>query len=143
MSNCKTTPTLVITSFILSKDDDGSTVDPTMFKRLVVSLMHLTKTRLDVMSGVSLISRFMDSPRKGRIIFVFSLRKTLEQSMSHTSSPIAKSKNQDGSSHQKMVRLSPLISILFVRNIQRLKENYDITRRSSTILQKIKSIYLY
>jgi len=78
LSNCKTSPTLVITSLILRKDDDGSTVDPRMFKRLVGSLMHLTKTRLDIMYGVSLISRFMDSPRKGRIIFVFSVRKTLE-----------------------------------------------------------------
>ena len=68
LSNCKTSPTLVITSLILSKDDDGSTVDPTMFKRLVGSLMYLTKTRLDMMY----------SPRKGRIIFVFSVRKTLE-----------------------------------------------------------------
>ena len=68
MSNCKTSPTPTITSLILSKDDDGSTVDPTMFKRLVGSLMYLTKTRLDMMYSL----------RKGRIIFVFSVRKTLE-----------------------------------------------------------------
>ena len=78
MSNCKTSPTQVITGLKLSKDDDGSIVDPTMFKRLVGSLMYLTKTRLDIMFRVSLISRFMDSPRKERIIFVFSVRKTLE-----------------------------------------------------------------
>ena len=78
MSNCKATPTPLITGLKLSKDDDGSTVDPTLFKRLVGSLMYLTATRLDIMYGVSLISRFMDSPRKGRIIFVFSVRKTLE-----------------------------------------------------------------
>ena len=71
MSNCKTSPTPIITSLILSKDDDGSTVDPTMFKRLVGSLMYLTKTRLDIMFGVSLISIFMDSSRKEAIIFVF------------------------------------------------------------------------
>ena len=35
MSNCKAAPTLVITGLKLSKDDDGSTVDPTLFKRLV------------------------------------------------------------------------------------------------------------
>jgi len=68
MSNCKTSPTPVITSLILSKDDNGSTVDPTRFKRLVGSLMYLTKTRLDMMYSL----------RKGRIIFVFSVRKTLE-----------------------------------------------------------------
>ena len=63
MSNCKTTPTLVITSLKLSKDDEGSIVDPTLFKRLVGSLMYLTTTRPDIMYGVSLISRFMESPK--------------------------------------------------------------------------------
>ena len=35
MSNCKTTPILVIKGLKLSKNDDGSTVDPMLFKRLV------------------------------------------------------------------------------------------------------------
>ena len=63
MSNCKTTPTPVITCLKLSKDDEGSTVDHTLFKRLVDSLMYLTATRPDIMYGVSLISRFMESPK--------------------------------------------------------------------------------
>ena len=63
MSNCKTSPTPVITSLKLSKDDEGSIADPTLFKRLVGILMYLTMTRIDTMYGVSLISRFMDSPK--------------------------------------------------------------------------------
>ena len=63
MSNYKTCPTPVITSLKLSKDDEGSIVDPTMFKRLVGSLMYLTATRPDIVYDVSLISRFMDSPK--------------------------------------------------------------------------------
>ena len=63
MSNCKTAPTPVITGLKLSKDDEGSTVDHTMFKRLVGSLMYLTAIRPNIMSGVSLISRFMESPK--------------------------------------------------------------------------------
>ena len=47
----------------MSKDDDGSTVDPMLFKRLVGSLMYLTATRPDIMYGVILISRFMESPK--------------------------------------------------------------------------------
>ena len=39
------------------------TLDPMMFKRLVGTLMYLTMTRPDIMYGVSLISRFMDSPK--------------------------------------------------------------------------------
>ena len=63
MSNFNSAPTPVITSLKLSKDDDGSTIDPTVFKRLVGSLIYLTTTRTDIMYGVSLISRFMDSPK--------------------------------------------------------------------------------
>ena len=63
MSKCKTTLTLVITCLKLSKDDDGSTVDPTLFKRLVGRLMYLIETRPDIMYGVSIFSRFMESPK--------------------------------------------------------------------------------
>ena len=63
MLNCKTSPTPVITGLKLTKDDEGSTVDPTLFKRIVGSLTYLTTTRPDIMYGVSLISRFMESPK--------------------------------------------------------------------------------
>ena len=63
MSNCKVDPTPVKTSLKLSKDDEGSTIDSMMYKRLVGSLMYLTTTRPDIMYGVSLISRFMESPK--------------------------------------------------------------------------------
>ena len=64
MSNCKTVSTPVIIGLKLcTKDDDGSTIDPTLFKRLVGSLMYLTATIPNIMYGVSLISRFMESPK--------------------------------------------------------------------------------
>lgn len=63
MLNCNPTPTPVLTRTKLSKEDKGSNVDPTKFKKLVGSLMYLTATRPDIMYGVSLISRFMDSPQ--------------------------------------------------------------------------------
>ena len=63
MSNCKTTPTPAIIGLKLSKDDEGSNVDPTLFKRIVGSLMYLIVTRPDIMYGVSMISRFMESPK--------------------------------------------------------------------------------
>ena len=63
MSNCKTFPTPVIIGLKLRKDDEGSTVDPMLFKRIVGSLMYLTTTRPDFMYGVILISRFMESPK--------------------------------------------------------------------------------
>ena len=38
LSNCKTTTTSVITGLKLSKDDEGSTVDPTLPKCLLAAL---------------------------------------------------------------------------------------------------------
>ena len=64
MVNLRAAPTPVITGSQLSKEDRGSKVDPTLFKRLVGSLMYLTMTRLDIMYGVSLISRFMETPKE-------------------------------------------------------------------------------
>lgn len=46
----------------LRKDEGGVTVDETLYKQVVGSLMYLTVTRPDMMFGVSLISRFMARP---------------------------------------------------------------------------------
>jgi hypothetical protein len=64
MINSKEAPTPVITELKLSKEDKGSKVDPTLFKRWVGSIMHLTMKRPDIMYGVSLISRFMETPKE-------------------------------------------------------------------------------
>ena len=61
MSNFKTDPTLVIIGLKLSKDDEA--IDPTLFKRMVGILMYLTTTRPEIMYGVSMLSRFMESPK--------------------------------------------------------------------------------
>ena len=63
MMNCKLVVTPIATSTKINKDDNGSKVDPTMYKRLVESLMYLTTTRPNIMFAVSLISRFMESPK--------------------------------------------------------------------------------
>ena len=63
MDNFKRVPIAVATSTKLSKDDEAPYVNPTLFKRLVGSLMYLTTTRPDIMQGVSLISRFMETPK--------------------------------------------------------------------------------
>jgi hypothetical protein len=62
--NSKSSPTSVIMGLKLINEDKGFKVDPTMFKRLVGSLMYLTTTRPNIMYGVNLISRFMETPKE-------------------------------------------------------------------------------
>eukprot|EP01018_Ginkgo_biloba_P027335 Gb_24906 [translate_table: standard] len=62
MTNCKSVSTPLSLGEKLIKDDDSSKVDPTIYRRLVGSLMYLTSTRPDIMYAVSLVSRFMQDP---------------------------------------------------------------------------------
>lgn len=55
------TPMVVGTK--INREATEKDFDSTIFRRLVGSLMYLTTTRPDIMYGVSLISRFMDSPK--------------------------------------------------------------------------------
>jgi hypothetical protein len=60
---CKPAATPMETGIKLRKYDEGSYVDPTLYKRLVGSLMYLTTTRPHIMFAMSLISRFMETPK--------------------------------------------------------------------------------
>lgn len=48
----------------LAKDGNGDLVNATNFKRTIESLRYLTTTRPDIMFGVRIVSRFMESPRE-------------------------------------------------------------------------------
>jgi hypothetical protein len=47
----------------MRKQEEVSTVDSALYKRLVGSLMSLTATRPNIMYASSLFSRFMESPK--------------------------------------------------------------------------------
>ena len=60
-SNSVTNP--MVPGTVLSKDNEGISVDATKFKQAIGSLMYLTVTRPDLMFCVSLISRYMANPK--------------------------------------------------------------------------------
>lgn len=51
-----------MTNHILSIEGEGDTVDSTQYKSLIGSLRFLTTTRPDIVSGVGLLSRYMETP---------------------------------------------------------------------------------
>jgi hypothetical protein len=62
MDRCNPVKNPIVPGCKLSKDEEGTKVDASVFKQVVGSLMYLTATRPDLMYGVSLISRFMSCP---------------------------------------------------------------------------------
>ena len=63
MVNCTPVSTPMTMGTKLSREDNENEFDSTQFRKLVDSLMYLKTTRLDIMYAVSVISRFMDSPK--------------------------------------------------------------------------------
>jgi hypothetical protein len=63
MEGCNPAETPIPLGTKLSKDDEGPTVDSTLYKILLDSLLSLTATRPDIMYAANLVSRFMESPK--------------------------------------------------------------------------------
>jgi hypothetical protein len=63
MEDCNPTETPIPLGTKLSKQDEGPTVDSTLYKSLVGSLLYLTTTRPDIMYATNFVSRFMESPK--------------------------------------------------------------------------------
>jgi hypothetical protein len=63
MEGCNPAETPIPLGTKLSKNDEGSIVDSTLYKSLVGSLLYLIATRPDIMYATSLVSRFMESPK--------------------------------------------------------------------------------
>ena len=64
MQNNKSAQTPTIMALNLSKEYCSRNVNMTLYKIMVGSLMCLTATRPDIMYAVSLVSRFMETPKE-------------------------------------------------------------------------------
>eukprot|EP00253_Pinus_taeda_P011133 PITA_11133 len=64
MHNSKPAPTSTVMGLKLSKEDCSSNVNLTLYKSMVGNLMYLTATRPDILYAVSLVSRFMETPKE-------------------------------------------------------------------------------
>jgi hypothetical protein len=66
--DCKSMPTPMVTNLKLLSDTFSETVDATMYRQMIGSLMYLTKTRLDICFAVHTLSQYMVEPRGVHLI---------------------------------------------------------------------------
>jgi hypothetical protein len=63
MMDCKSMPTPMVTNLKLLSDTSSETVDATMYRQMIGSLMYLTNTRPDICFVVNTLSQYMVVPR--------------------------------------------------------------------------------
>jgi hypothetical protein len=68
MMDCKAMPTPMVTNLKLLCDTSSETMDATMYRQLVGSLMYLTNTRPDICFAVNTLSQYMVEPRRVHLV---------------------------------------------------------------------------
>jgi hypothetical protein len=68
MMDCKAMPTPMVTNLKLLCDTSSETVDATMYRQLVGSLMYLTNMRPDICFAVNTLSQYMVEPRRVHLV---------------------------------------------------------------------------
>lgn len=68
MKDCKPLPTPMGLNEKLSQDNGKEKMDETIYRSLVGLLIYLTKSRLDTVHVVNIVSRFMSTPSKTHFI---------------------------------------------------------------------------
>jgi hypothetical protein len=63
MTECNSVGTPIVTEMKFTKEGDRKPIEPTIFKSLVGSLRYRIITRLDIVYGVGLMSRYIEEPK--------------------------------------------------------------------------------
>ena len=68
MMDCKAMTTPMTTSLSVLNDDPSESVDVTLYKHIIGSLMYLTNTRPDICFAVNTLSQYMVNPKHIHLI---------------------------------------------------------------------------
>jgi hypothetical protein len=63
MMDCKAIPTSMLTNMNLLNNTSSETMDATMYKQMIGSLMYLMNTRPNICFAVNTLSQYMVEPR--------------------------------------------------------------------------------
>ena len=78
LQDAKTFDTPLELNVKISKDDGCPLEDPTVFRRLVGSLLYLTMTRPDISHAIHTMSQFVSNPYKPHLAAVYRILRYLE-----------------------------------------------------------------
>lgn len=70
MVDCAPVGTPMTTRCKLSKEDESSLVDSTLYKYMIASLLYLTISRPDSMNSVGMVERFQYEPKESHVMVV-------------------------------------------------------------------------
>jgi len=70
MEECAPMCTPMTTNCELSKDGESPSVDATLYRSIIGSLLYLTATRPDIMQAVEMVGRFQSAPNKSHLLVV-------------------------------------------------------------------------
>jgi hypothetical protein len=82
MLDCKAMATPMVSNLKLLQDTTSKTMDVTLYRQMLVSLMYLKNTRPDICFAMNTLSRYMEHPRKvhlvGKKLVIRYLKGTLD-----------------------------------------------------------------
>ena len=81
MEETKTMKTLMSSSIKIDKDEKVKSIDSTMYRGMMGSLLYLTASRPDIMYSVCLCTRFQSCPKESHLIVVKIILKYLKGTM--------------------------------------------------------------
>ena len=81
MEETKTMKTPMSSSIKLNKDEKGKSIDSTIYRGMVGSLLYLIISRPDIMYSVCLCARFQSCPKESHLSVVKRILKYLKGTM--------------------------------------------------------------
>ena len=78
MDECKPIKTPMPTNGHLDLDEGGNTVDQTLYRSMIGSLLYLTASRPDIMFSVCMCAKFQANPKETHLIAVKRILRYLK-----------------------------------------------------------------